>query len=80
MGKFIRDIPLQSRHEHTVPHDWFGLAFANSVGPSHVVSGVNYFFATILIGERDDGTPEDIDPDGIRPLERVGEQRVFRSN
>jgi predicted HTH transcriptional regulator len=38
------------------------VAFANSVRPGHV--------ATILIGERDDGTPEDIDPDSIQKTVR----------
>jgi predicted HTH transcriptional regulator len=45
------------------------VAFANSVRPGHV--------ATILIGERDDGTPEDLDPDQIQKTVRTTADKIY---
>lgn len=45
------------------------MAFANSVRPGHV--------ATVLIGERNDGTPEDIDPDVIQKAVRMEIDKIY---
>jgi predicted HTH transcriptional regulator len=45
------------------------VAFANSVRPGHV--------ARILIGERDDGMPEDIDPDAVQKAVRKEADKIY---
>jgi predicted HTH transcriptional regulator len=45
------------------------VAFANSVRPGHV--------AKILIGERDDGTPEDLDPDVVQKTVRKEADKIY---
>ncbi len=51
--------------------DVFGalVAFANSVRPGNL--------ARILIGERDDGTPEDLDPDAVQKTVRKEADKIY---